>query len=149
MVGLLRMWIKFEDDDTGELYAEFDAYGFSGRSSAWFQISNLVAQAKQFAQYPLVPANIPCINGGFWNSDATQIMEEHLHISTYPTNDRGGVALFVRLAVPRPDQNRPGLHCSASVELKASYEQLSKFSSDLESLACGNTPEIVFSEINE
>ena len=133
----------------GELHADFEAYGFSGYSSAWFKIPHLVTQAKKFAQYPLVSEHNPCINGGFWNNDATEIVEEHFHISAYPTNARGGVALFVRLAVPRDDPNRPGLHCSASVELKASYEQLAQFSRDIESLACGNTTEIIFSEINE
>ena len=146
MAGLLRMWIKVEDDNTGELFAEFDAYEFSGRGSAWFQLNNLVGQAKDFAQYPIFPANSPCINGGFWNVDATEILEEHLHVSAYPTNPQGGVALFVRLALPRDDQNRPGLHCSASVELKASYELLTKFSRDLESLASGNVTEIYFYE---
>lgn len=148
MLGHLRLWVKLEDDNTGELYAEFEAHGFSGRSSAWFQMSNLVKQAKEFARYPLVSGHNPCVNGGFWNSDATEIVEEHLHISTYPTHARGGVALFVSLAVPRDDSSRPGLHCNASVELKASYEQLAKFSRDLESLACGNTTAIVFSEMN-
>ena len=56
MAGLLRMWIKVEDDNTGELFAEFDAYEFSGRGSAWFQLNNLVGQAKDFAQYPIFPA---------------------------------------------------------------------------------------------
>ena len=126
MAGRIRIWIKFEDDNTGELHAEFEAYGFSGRSSAWFQISDLVEKAKEFAQYPLDSGQPPRINGGFWNNDATDILEEHLLLSAYPTNTRGGVVLFVMLAVPRDDPNRPGLHCSASAELKASYEQLAK-----------------------
>ena len=147
MSGLLRLWINFEDDKTGELYAEFKAYGFSGRSSAWFQIPLLVEEARKFAQYPLEPGQNPCINGGYWNSDATEIAEEHLHLSAHQTNSRGGVALLVKLAVNRDDSVRPGLLCSASAELVASYEQLAKFSRDLESLACGNATEVIFSTI--
>lgn len=145
MEGILRMWIKAEGDGTGELFAEFDAGGFSGRSSAWFQLSHLADQAKKFAQYPLLSGNKPCISGGFWNNDATKIEQEHLHISAYPTNTRGDIALFVMLAVPRDDPNRPGLLCSASVEINASYEQMAKFSRDLESLICGDATEILFS----
>jgi hypothetical protein len=147
MNNLLRMRIEIEDDDTAELYAEVEKNGFSGKSSAWFQTSLLIEQARKFAQYPLVAGGNPCIVGGFWNKDATEIEEVHLRITAYPTDNKGGLVLLVELAVPKDNTRHPSLCCSVSVELNTSYEQMSMFARDLESLAIGQAKEIVFNEL--
>jgi hypothetical protein len=146
MKSVLRIRIEIFDDDTAELHAEIEACGFSGRGSAWFQPSHLLAQARKFAQYPLVVGDEPSLIGGFWNKDATEIEDTHIHIAAYPRDNLGALALFVRLAVPRDNTSQSGSCSSVSVELNSNYEQMSMFARDLESLANGLVKEILFEQ---
>jgi hypothetical protein len=143
MAGILKMWMVVEDMVHGELHAEFDVCGFSGKSSAWFTLSCLAEQARKFGQYPLYSANFPCIAGGVWNRNADTIVQEHLHLSVSPSDSRGNLAMLVRLAVPYDDQSRINLRFSASAEFNTNYEQVAAFARDLESIANRRTKELV------
>jgi hypothetical protein len=145
-MNTLQIFIKTGDDGTGEVFAKFEADNFSGCGSAWFDLKKLAAQAESFAQYPLSAETPPRIEGGYWNTSATKIDQEHLHISAYPINSRGAIGLLARVAVPHENPDRVGLNFSASVEFKTNYEQLRKFSVDLRSLALGELSEVLFQE---
>lgn len=144
----LRIYIKAGDDNTGELFARFESNGFSGCGNAWFDLKSLAIQAELFAQYPLHLNPPPEIEGGYWNADATKIEQVHLHVSAYPINSRGDIGLLIRVAMPYENPDRIGLEFSASVEFKTNYEQLRKFSTDLQSLALGHLEEVVFEQIS-
>ena len=67
---------------------------------------------------------------------------EHLHISAYQSNSRGDVGVRIRSAYEATMDGRASLHI-ASIELRASYEQMSHFSKALVALARGEVNEVV------
>jgi hypothetical protein len=147
-MGYLKLQLASDDDGTGELFADFESNGFAGHGSAWFDLVDLAKTAMQFEQYPL--PNVPpvCLAGGYWNSDKpATLKEEHLHISAYPSNSRGGIGVRIRSAYEATMDGRASLHI-ASVELRASYEQMSHFSKSLVALARGEVKEVVLDESN-
>lgn len=146
MSGHLKLWIRNYGDGTGELFAEVDAHKFTGLGHACFDLTDLSAKAERFSRYPLLAEEPVCIRGGYWTDDAKEIKQEHLHISAYPTNFVGEIGLLVRLAEPHDGYPRMGIRYSVSVELKASYEQMSQLSKELTLLARGDIAEVMFTE---
>ncbi len=147
MKGHLKLWIEADDDGTGELFAQFNVNGFSGTGSAWFDLADLAEKAKLFSQYPLPQKPPVVLEGGYWDKKARAILiQEHLHISAYPIDSRGGLALRIRVATPLGDNKRPESQFIASAEMKTTYEDISRFSKELESLARGEIREAEISE---
>jgi hypothetical protein len=149
MGGCLKLWLKTSGDGSGELFAEFNVNGYCGQGEAWFDLATLVEKGGEFARYPLPTDETICIAGGFWNEDATMLSQEHLYISAYSSNSRGGIVVKVRVAKPQDDWKRLGVRYSASVELKSSYEQMAQFSKELLALVQGDISEVVLNESNE
>lgn len=149
-MGKLRLWIDEAGDGSGKLFAEFEANGFRGVGGAYFDLKVLAERAGEFARFPLQPEQPACIEGGYWSKDdLKKLGQEHLHISAFPINSRGELGLLVRATEPNEDLAvRAGFRYSASVEFKASYEQLSQFAKDLASLACGQVASVQFEELN-
>lgn len=146
-MGWLRLTIDADDDGTAELFARFEANGFSGKGSAWFDLIDLQAKADDFGKYPLQVTETPFIQGGYWKKDASkEIEQEHLHISAYPINLRGGIGMRIRAATPFQQEDASSAVHSASIELKVTYEQLGRFSSELKELARGNLKEVILEE---
>ena len=143
----LRLWIETDGDGTGELYAQFDVKGFSGIGSAWFDLLNLAERAKLFAQYPLSQKQSVVLEGGYWNGEKPAVLlQEHLHISAYPINSRGSLALRIRVATPLDKDDRPQSQFTAAVELKITYEDIARFAKELGSLARGEIREVTVQE---
>lgn len=147
-MGTLKMHVNIENDNTCEVFLKFELNNFSGFSSAWFEIEKFIVQAAQFSQYPLSIKNPPKLEGGYWNPGATEIQQEHLHISAFPINARGALGLLVRVAVPHEQSDREGVNFSASAEFVTDYEQLAQFSKDMQSLVRGEIKEVVLQQIN-
>ncbi|MES2356677.1 MAG: hypothetical protein V4568_20225 [Pseudomonadota bacterium] len=146
MSGHLKFWIRNYGDGTGELFAEVESHGFAGVGHACFDLTDLVAKAEKFARYPLSTEEPVCISGGYWTDDLKQIEQEHVHISALPINLLGEISLLVRVAESHDGYPRTGIRHSVSVELKASYEQMSQLSKDLSLLARGEIAEVIFNE---
>lgn len=147
LMGYLRLQIESDDDGTGELFATFEANGFSGHGSAWFDLNSLVEIAKQFEQYPLPNTSPVYIAGGYWNNDKpATLKEEHLYISAFPTSSRGGIAVQIRLAYEEAVGDGREILFRATAELHAGYEQMKKFSKSLVALARGEVKEVVLDE---
>lgn len=148
-MGYLRLQLESDDDGTGELFAVFEANGFAGHGSAWFDLTDLAETARQFEQYPLPNDPPVCIAGGYWNNDKpATLKEERLSISAFPANSRGGIGVRVRSAYEATmADGRASLH-SVSVEFCASYEQMAQFSRALIALAHGEVKEVVLDEKN-
>ena len=141
------MTVNADDDGTAELFAQFEANGFAGNGSAWFDLLDLQTKADDFGKYPLQAAEMPCIEGGYWKKDGSkEIEQEHLHISAYPINLRGGLGVRIRASTPFQHDDELRAQHSASVELKVTYEQLGRFSSELKELARGNLKEVLLEE---
>lgn len=148
MNSFLKMSINRQDDGTGELFIEFETNGFCGRGSAYFDLKFLEEKAAEFAQYPLPADRSVCIEGGYWtNDDPQKLSQEVIHISAFPTNSTGEIGLQVRVCEPYYGvENKPYIRYSASVELKASYEEIGIFSKRLIHLVRGDIPSFRFEE---
>jgi hypothetical protein len=147
-MGYLKLRIEPDGDGTAELFAEFETKGFSGRGSAWFDLQTLASKAEKFGQYPLPSEPHVCIEGGYWTEDHfSKLAEEHLHLSAYPINSRGGIRLKIRVASSLGGNARPQSQCYAGAEISTEYEQLARFSRELASLARGETNEVVLNEL--
>lgn len=127
MAGNLRISWRAETDGSGELRVCFESKGFSGQSSAWFDLATLEKGIEHFSNYPLEAENPPIIQGGYWNRDATFLEQEHVYLSANPRGKAGDIVFLVRLVMPCEGPDDPGLRFSASGELQVSYEQLSEF----------------------
>lgn len=148
-MGYLKLQLESDGDGTGELFATFEANGFAGHGSAWFDLINLAETAKLFAQYPLPNSPEVCIAGGYWNNDKpAALKEELLYISAYPSNSRGGIGVKIRVAYEATTGDGHVSFHRASGELSASYELLAQFSKSLIALAHGDVKEVVLDERN-
>ena len=107
----------------------------------------MAEKAEHFAQYPLPQKQFVVLEGGYWNSENPAVLsQEHLHISAYPVNLRGGLALRIRVATPLDRDDRPQSQFAASVEMKIAYEDIARFSKELVMLARGEIREVTLIE---
>lgn len=146
MSGVLRVSLKAEGDGSGELFVYFKAEGFSGHSSAWFDLASLEKEIEKFLAFPLPADNYPSIKGGYWNRDFTHLEQEHVYLSANPKGGTGNLVLLVRLATPSENTGNAERRFCASGELRASYEQLTEFVRDFKLLLHGAMEEVVFYE---
>jgi hypothetical protein len=142
MQDSLRVTYDRDSDGTGELRAVVGANGFSGRGSAWFADSQLLAFADGLLTFPLPPAGLSPLQGGYWHKEKNGELEQlHLSLHFYPVGHRGNVGCRVVLRTPL---SQPGnASDSIDVELITSYQQLSEFSSALKHLVQSQVQEAV------
>lgn len=132
----LRLTLEPDDDGTCELFAVVSANGFSGKGSAWFNLSDLVELAKEFMTYPLRPENLPIIAGGCWIKDKKGELEQtHLLIKPYPIGSAGELGIRVELATPLYESDRPESQHVVKVEIRTDYNSLESFGKQLKELA--------------
>ncbi|PRC92727.1 hypothetical protein [Solimicrobium silvestre] len=146
-MGYLKLRLEDEGDGSGELFVQFEQNGFSGHGSAWFNLKLLGEKAMEFKKYPLQNDRSAYISGGFWEeSYPAKLKEELLHISAYPINQRGGVAIYVKVANRPFGSERESEPLSiAAAEIVTSYPRLEVFSNDLKNLLDGILDEVVLS----
>jgi hypothetical protein len=146
MKGILRIGLTQGCDGTGELFISFEAHGFSGHGSAWFNLATLAMDIEKFADFPLVVDALPVIRGGYWNKNGTGLDQGHVYLSAEPRGTTGDVFFLVRLSIPadNPSVSEPSF--SISGELKTSYEQLAQMVRDMNLLLKGEKDEIVLFE---
>ena len=146
MKGKLRISLRADDDKTAELFFDVQAGAFSGRSSAWFNLSVLGEQIKTFSAYPLSAEDPPIIRGGYWNKDVTEIEQEHVFLSALPRGATGEVVLLVRLAISDVSLESREVLYSVSVKLVTCYEQLNSFVRDFDCLIKGEATHLELDE---
>jgi hypothetical protein len=147
-MGKLRLRIEPDDggDEIAELFADFEVGGFAGWGSAWIKLSQLKDLAGQFEKYPLDSNNLPHIEGGYWNNDGSKLEQEHLHISAYPVNQRGGIGIQVCVTTPYEYEADRRAKRHAVVELQVNYAQLANFSEELKKMAEGSSTEAMLED---
>ena len=147
MTDRLRLTLTPDDDGTAELHAEVVARGFSGRGSAWFNLSGLTEFANALGKaFPLQDAIE--LRGGYWGKEpGAGLTQEHLTVRFYPVGNRGAVGCQVRLATPIQEHDRPDEQHAVRVELTTHYQELQQFSTDMLSLANGVAHEAVLNGV--
>jgi hypothetical protein len=142
----IQLQMKFEsgDDGAGELFVSFRAKAFSGESSAWVTQEQIAAFVSELSKYPLDANSLPALVGGFYDSTANDVLQEHIHISAKPQGSLGEIALLVRLAVPDESSKELRLKYSSSVYILTEYHQVSELCRELLALASGELREVGF-----
>ncbi len=132
----LRLSLEPDGDGTCELFAAVSVNGFSGKGSAWFNLSDLEKLANEFMEYPLRTENLPIIAGGFWRKEKKGELEQtHLLIKPYPISSTGELGVRVELASPLYESDRPESQHVVKVEIKTDYNSLESFGMQLKELA--------------
>ena len=143
MTDRLRLTLTPDDDGTAELHGQVTANGFSGCSSAWFNVSALVDLADTLQRsFPLSDALE--LKGGYWGKETGGgLTQEHLALRFYPVAGRGVLGCQVRLATSAQEHDRPEMQHLVRVELTTSYQELLQFSAALRNMASGLASEAV------
>src|SRR5215510_246081 len=135
---MLRLTFEPDSNGIGQLFAEVKSRGFSGHSSAWFHVDDLVAFARKLAtSYPLTPDAPLKLEGGYLKKIDGGIEQIHLGLKFFPSGSVGHVACRVSLTDPFSDHGRPDSESTVVVELGTTYEPLRTFAKSLEALATG------------
>lgn len=130
----LRLTLSLDDDGTCELFAKVTVNGFSGHSSAWFNIAQVLKFAQTLQQVFPLPETIE-LKGGYWSSSQIpQLEQEHLALRFYALGGRGAVACQVRLATNQPESSRPEEQQILKTEILTTYSELHRFAAELISL---------------
>jgi hypothetical protein len=143
MRGRLRLTLDRDGDDIGELQVEAAAGGFSGVSSAYFDLASLGEFAEALNAFPLPRDEFPHIEGGFWGPEPGELQQCHVSLTVCPVDRRGSLGIRVRLAEPIWADDDPARKSHVQFELPADYAVLQRFSRDLRRLVDGVTDEIV------
>ena len=122
-------WTGNDGDGVGRLTVEAAANGFCGKSSAWFDRTQVEQFGRDLTRFPLegVP---PTLSGGFGRPDP----QVHVEMKVYPVGARGQVAIGVSLASERWPTDRQDAQHSVRLELLTTYEQLGSFGRALEGI---------------
>jgi hypothetical protein len=142
MRDTLSLYFHADTDGTGELFAKVNAKGFSGASSAWFGIDQIVEFAQKLAgSYPLQAENPVSLEGGFWSKSGAVVEQLHLGLKFYPVGSIGLVGCRVSLTTSIHPHERLESQSLVAVELTVHYEQLRSFARSVEDLANGGVSE--------
>jgi hypothetical protein len=144
MPGVLRIYLDEDSDGLGLLSVIFEAAGFSGIGSAWFDLKELEKHVERFAAFPISAENFPCIKGGYWNANATKLEQEHVCLSVEPRGGLGNLVISVKVANLGDGQVEQRF--CASGDLRCDYSQLSNFVQDFIKLIHGELKEVVLNE---
>jgi hypothetical protein len=162
---LLRLTLNDVEYGTGELTVSAQANNFSGQSSAYFHLEEIVQFASALNAYPLPREGFPHLAGGYWkrkghetehhsaiivhsigqeqNSLLYELEQEHVSITVYPVGFVGRIGIQVKLLLPFDERNRPEDRFAVQLEIGTTYQQLGEFSKDLIHLASGEFHETV------
>jgi hypothetical protein len=144
MSNFLQLWFYCDADGVGELFAQVESNGFSGRSSAWFGKSQIVEFATRLADAFPLPADKPLkLEGGFLSELGVSVVQPHVSLSFYPIGHLGLVGCRVLLATPIHSEDRLEEQSLVAIELKTHYELLRAFAYSLERMAKGLEKEVV------
>ena len=133
-MNALDLSLKHGDDNTAELFASLKYNGFEGEGSCFVDTVALAACAHRFALFPLPNDGSVCIEGGYFNQDMSELEQTHLHISAWPKDALGTLALQVKLAAP-VDRDISDFEAKLSCVIPVSYEQLKNLAEAILALA--------------
>lgn len=131
MSDFLQLTLIPENDGTAEVFAEVYVQGFSGKSSAWFNLNELEKFGHSLSTtYPLKADTPLCLKGGYWNtSPQKSIKQLHLGIKFYCIDQRGQIGCRVDLSTEDYFEQEDNL--SVSVMLITNYESIKIFGQQL------------------
>jgi hypothetical protein len=142
--GRLQLRFKDDDDGTGKLLVSAKSGGFAGEGGAWFSCGTIEKFADAVGCFPISKNDVPILRGGFWKKDNSgELAQEHLAISVSPADNRGHLAVRVRIATELWEGSAPESQQAVRLEIITSYEPMVRFSRELKALVAGARDELV------
>lgn len=161
----IRLTLSDIEYGTGRLTVYAQANDFSGQSSAYFHLDEIVQFASDLLAYPLPREKFPHLVGGYWKQQGEEakkghailvhsigqkqdslvyeIEEDHVSLMVFPVGLVGRIGIRVKLSLPANERNRPEDRFMVQLEVGTTYQQLGEFSKDLTRLASGEFHETV------
>ncbi len=162
---LLRLTLSDVEYGTGKLTVSAQVNNFSGQSSAYFHLEEIVQFASGLAAYPLPHKGFPHLAGGYWKRIGDkiehsssilvhsigqeqdlllyEIEQKHVSLMVYPVGFVGRIGVQVKLLSPFDQRSRPEDRFMVQLEIGTTYQQLGEFSKDLIRLATEDFHETV------
>lgn len=126
-----------EDEWHGELAAKLRGGEFTGRGSAWFNVSELLEFARSIGTYPIEASSALLLESGYWNDKGT-LDQVHFRMKIKPVGKRGMLSASVHLSATENSADSSG---EIRVEFPVTYGDLANFQSSLLSHLNGNAAE--------
>lgn len=139
-MSTLSIWYAPEDAEHGQLIAQAQSGKFAGRSSAWFNRSELMEFANRLATYPLPWGMVVTLQGGYWSEAADDgLTQIHLRLAFQPHDRTGHIRVSIILADPYEDTQADELANSANLYFLTTYNCVSAFRQELLALIRGES----------
>jgi len=147
-MNVLTVSMQPDEDGTVELFVEIRAGRFSGHGSAWFNLQALSKSLEAFEEFPLNIDRVPVISGGYWNEAATQLVQEHVHLSVSPLDRLGKLVMTIKAFTPTAAHSGQVIGCGVVCDCLIDYEGLRNFAENMRRLFAEDVPMIQFEAFN-
>ena len=120
-----------ENEHDGELRASIEGAGYSGQGAAWFNVAQLQSFCAVLAEYPISSDTPISLSGGYWNDDATALVQTHIGLTIAPFDIRGSLLVSVQLSAPIWDLESSDKHRCVMTHFRTDYLSLDRFRASL------------------
>lgn len=127
----LTLTYKPENEHDGELCASIESVGYSGQGAGWFSLAQLHSFCAALGAYPVSLDTPPTLSGGYWNDDATALVQTHIGLTIAPYNTRGSLLVSVQLSAPIWELEGHDMHRCVSTHFRTDYPSLDRFRASL------------------
>jgi hypothetical protein len=134
----LKLTYLPDDEWLGEVIAEANSRGFSGRGRAWFSKEQLQEFIDALGAFPISAENPPALEGGYWKDDRLQTRFVSVIIS--PTGPRGTLVATVELT--GDERSGSSLRHVATLEFPTDYAELDDFRAELRNALSGGSAKL-------
>jgi hypothetical protein len=130
----LTIHLQPDADGSAELTVDVRAAHYAGSGSAWFDTKVLSDFAAKLEKFPLDGADVPTLAGGYWNRDATELAQEHVHLSLRPLGNTGTLVMKVKTFAPTSNPDFGSIGLGLCCDLLIDYESLRKLATGMRDL---------------
>ena len=131
MTNKLILTYTPENEHDGELCALIESVGYSGQGAAWFSVDQLQSFCAALAAYPISSDTPASLSGGYWNDDATALVQTHVGLIIAPYDNRGGLIVSVQLSTPIWELEGHDVHRCVATHFRTDYPSLDRFRASL------------------
>jgi len=131
MSAELRIMHLRDEDNFGQPVATVTSGAFSGTGWAYFYREQVEKFIQNLRACPLVADRLPKIEGGYWNKEQRDKLDEcHLRVAVRPFN-LGQLMVLVDLATELPTNTGRDHQQTIHARFRTEYAELAAFASEL------------------
>ncbi|MBC6981388.1 hypothetical protein [Caulobacter sp. 17J80-11] len=126
-----------DDDGTGELLITVQG-DYAGTGAAWFSEDQLNAFCDALERYPLDKADLPRLEGGYWDDTKRGgLKERHVGLLVAPHDALGSLSVSVSLAEPAENADPYARRRAVTTWFLVGYNEVAQFARELKRLVAG------------